>query len=183
VKLRRRLLALSLAGAVAAGCGGSGGPGASVLLNQGTAAFTRNDYTTAARLFQQAIKKAPSNPTAYYDLGAVYQAQHDKPDALTQYRRALSRDPTMVSAIFNEAIIESDTDVTLAEFLYRKAIQIQPDSPTAYFNLGLLYAQQGLKAQAGIALRKAVQLDPALRREIPTSAVADLTAPPPKSNS
>ena len=132
------------------------------------------------RLFQQAIHKDPSDAIAYYDLGSAYQAAGNNQDALKQYRLALARDPNEVSALYNEAVIYSVHDSALAEFLYRKVIQLKPDSPTALLNLGLLLAVDGAKAQAGVALRHAIKLDPTLRARIPASVLVDLTAPPPK---
>lgn len=86
----------------------------------------------------------------------------------------------MVPAIFNQAVVNSGHDVPLAVFLYRRVISLQPDSPTAYLNLGLLEAQQGQPTEAGVDLRKAIQLDESLRTRIPAGDAHDLSLPPPK---
>jgi Flp pilus assembly protein TadD len=149
------------------------------LLGAGTVAYKQGDYNAASQLFEQAIERAPTDAEARYDLGSAYQGEHRDADALVQYRKALSYDPTLVSAIFNEATIYGVHDTPLAIFLYRKVISLQPDSPTAYLNLGLLEAQDGQPAPAGVALRRAVRLDPALRARIPPSVMPDLSLPPP----
>lgn len=170
-----------------AGCGGSSTPqprpSESVLLGAGTTEFRHGDYNAASQLFQQAITRDPSSATAHYDLGTVYQAEHQVGPALREYRLALQNSPNLLPAIFNEATIESAHDVPLAVFLYREVISLQPSSPTAYLNLGLLEAQQGERALAGVDLRKAVQLDKSLRARIPRSVALDLTLPPPKTTS
>jgi tetratricopeptide (TPR) repeat protein len=176
------ILTLVLGGGSGA-CSSSHGPGANAatLIGAASAAFRQRDYNAASQLFQQAIKKDPSNATAYYDLGSVYQAQNLDQQAITSYRKALSLAPTLVPAIFNEATIYAAHDAPLAIFLYRRAIALQPDSPTAYLNLGLLEAQTDAaeQAQAGADLRKAIQLDPSLRARIPQSVLPDLSLPPP----
>ena len=43
-----------------------------------------------------------------------------------------------------------------------KRVEERPDSPRAYFNLGLAYTQQGRVDQAETAYRKALELDPDL---------------------
>jgi tetratricopeptide (TPR) repeat protein len=151
------------------------------LLGAGSAAFRQGDYNAATQLFQQAIQRDPSNATAYYDLGTVYQAEHRNSDALGQYAKALSYNPSYVSVIFNQATIYAEHNPPLAIFLYQRVISLQPHAPTAYLNLGLLEDEQGKKAQAGADLRTAVAQDPTLRSGIPAAVLPDLTLPPPKA--
>jgi tetratricopeptide (TPR) repeat protein len=182
--LATSLAGAALAGSILAGCGGPGTPSTSpadfsTLVGAGRAAFRQGDYNAASQLFEQALAKSPDDPTAHYDLGSVYQAENLDKQALTEYAKALAKDPTFVPAIYNEATIYAAHDVPLAIFLYRKVIHIQPNSPTAYLNLGLLEDQQGQHAQAGADLRQAVALDATLHNQIPPNVVADLALPPP----
>jgi Flp pilus assembly protein TadD len=150
------------------------------LLGSGQAAFQQGHDAAALQLFEQAVKNKPSDASAYYDLGAVYQAEGQDSDALQQYRAALRLDPNMVPPMFNEAVIYQARSASLAILLYRRVISLQPDSPTAFFNLGLLEAQSHADALAGVDLRQAVHLDPSLESRIPSSVAADLRLPPPK---
>ena len=154
-------------------------PSVATLLGAGTTEYRQGAYDAAAQLFQQALKKAPDDATAYFDLGSVYQAEHMDQQALQQYAMALRDDPDLSAAVYNQATIYASKNVPLAIFLYRKVISMQADSPTAYLNLGLLEAQQGQKAGAGVHLREAVKLDPVLRANIPAADAADLSLPPP----
>ncbi len=43
---------------------------------------------------------------------------------------------------------------------YRKAIEINPNTPAAYGGLGFVYAQQGNYAEAITAYQQAIALDP-----------------------
>jgi tetratricopeptide (TPR) repeat protein len=142
----------------------------------GTAALRQHDYSAAEALFAQVIARDPGQVAAYYDLGLAYQAQHDYRDALREYAKAQALNERFVPAIYNRAVLSAPADPQLAMFLYRTVISIQPDSPTAYLNLGLLEAQQNPKLhdQAEDTLARAVQLDPSLASRIPPSLRAGL---------
>lgn len=146
-------------------------------LAAGSAALRQGDYWAAEQLFLQVVKRDRRDAAAYYDLGLAYQDQHDIRDALRAYAQAQALDENFVPVIFNRAVLYSRTDPQLAMFLYRKAIALQHDSPTAYLNLGLLEASQGaqLRAQAGKDLAKAIKLDPSLASHIPGSLRAGLS--------
>jgi tetratricopeptide (TPR) repeat protein len=163
-------------------CGGSSStvPAASIAttLAAGSAALRQRDYWGAEQLFLQVIKRDPSQAAAYYDLGLAYQDRHDYRDALRAYAKAQALDRNFVPVIFNRAVLYSRTDPQLAMFLYRRAIALQHDSPTAYLNLGLLEAGQGprLHRQAEKDLAKAVRLDPSLAGRIPSPLRSGLPA-------
>jgi Tfp pilus assembly protein PilF len=146
-------------------------------LAAGSAALRQRDYWAAEQLFLQVIKHDPHNFIAYYNLGVAYQAQHDTRGALSAYAKAQALDENFVPVIFNRAVLYSRTDPQLAMFLYRKAIALQHDSPTAYLNLGLLEASQGaqLRMQAKKDLAMAIKLDPSLASHIPGSLHAGLS--------
>jgi tetratricopeptide (TPR) repeat protein len=165
---------------VACGSSSSSIPQASIAttLAAGSAALRQHDYYAAEQLFLQVIKRQPGQVSAYYDLGVAYQDQRDYRDALRMYNKAQSLDENFVPVLYNRAILYSRTDPQLAMFLYRRVISIQPDSPTAYLNLGLLEASQGraLRSQALKDLARAVKLEPSLASRIPGSLRAGLRA-------
>jgi tetratricopeptide (TPR) repeat protein len=153
------------------------------LVGSGKAAFNRGNFKASIELFEQALAKAPTDAAAYYDLGTVYQAERLDGDALHDYAKALTYDSSLVPAIYNEATIYAANDVPLAIYLYRRVIALRANSPTAYLNLGLLEATEGQQTVAAADLRRAVQLEPALRTSIPASLVPDLSIPSPPSSS
>jgi len=163
----------------ACGSGSSSLPQASIAttLAAGEAALRQHDYYAAEQLFLQVIKRQPTQVAAYYDLGIAYQDQHDYRDALRAYNRAQALDENFVPAIYNRAVLISRTDPQLAIFLYRRVIALQPDSPTAYLNLGLLEATlpPSAHAEAERDLAKAVKLEPSLEARIPRSLRAGLS--------
>jgi tetratricopeptide (TPR) repeat protein len=55
--------------------------------------YQKGLYDLAADLFQEALKKAPDNPTYHYHLGMVYQKQNNKAAARKHLQRALQLNP------------------------------------------------------------------------------------------
>lgn len=140
------------------------------LVGAGNVLLRSGNLNAAQQLFEQAIKANPANAIGYYDLGVVYQQEGQRPDALREYRLALAEDPKYVPAIYNRAVLYEVTNPPLAIFYFRTIISLQPDSPTAYLNLGLLEAQtKATLPQALVALNKAVKLDPSLLANVPLS--------------
>jgi tetratricopeptide (TPR) repeat protein len=134
-----------------------------VLLRQG-------NLNAAEQLFEQAITTQPDNAIGYYDLGVLYQQEGQRLDALREYRLALGKSSKYVPAIYNKAILYSTTNAPLAIYFYRTVIALQPNSPTAYLNLGLLEAESKTTLPAALRnLEQAVKLQPSLRTMIPAA--------------
>jgi tetratricopeptide (TPR) repeat protein len=119
-------------------------------------------------MFQRAIAKYPGDPVAHFDLGTIYQQAGDRRSALREYKLALLANSRYVPALFNTAILMAPNNAPLAIFDYRQVIQMQPRSPTAFLNVGLLENQtKGSHKQALSDLSHAVALDPSLRAQLP----------------
>jgi len=164
--------------AATAACNGasSGGKPATVdsLLGAGIAAQKDGRLDAAKQLFQQVLAKDPGNVYAHYDLGVIAQTQNDPQTALHEYGAALVANPKYVPALFNEATIWTTSDVPLAITTYRQIVQIQPQAPTAYLNLGLLEAKTGQRAAAVRDLNTALHQDPTLASGVPKSLLKDV---------
>jgi tetratricopeptide (TPR) repeat protein len=145
------------------------------LVGAGVQLLRQGNAGAAEQLFQQAIAKNPHDPVAHYDLGVAYQQTGHRANALLQYRYALAADPRYVPALFNKAVILSRRNAQLAIFYYHVVIGIQPDSPTAFLNLGLLEAAtKSSRAQALRDLAHAVKLEPSLLADVPVPLQAHL---------
>ena len=144
----------------------------------GLAALRQHNYSAAEGLLSQVTRLEPRNYAAYYDLGLAYQDQGATRPALVAYAKAQALNERFVPVIYNRAVLYSGNDPQLALFLYRRVISLQPDSPTAYLNLGLLEAVQGphLRKQAERDLARAVKLQPSLASRIPAPLRAGLAA-------
>jgi Tfp pilus assembly protein PilF len=138
------------------------------LIDAGMHLLRQGNSNAAEQLFQQAIRRDPSSSVGHYDLGVVYEQQRHPVLALRQYQLAISADPRFVSALYNGAVIIASRSPQQAISLYHRIIAIQPGSPTAFFNLGLLEAKANEDTQAVRDLREAVRLDPGLSSKVPT---------------
>ena len=173
-------VALVVAATVIVGCGGgTSSPPATVepsfaaALGAGVAALKAGNANAAQQLFAEAVARRPDDANALYDLGVAYQDEGQTHDALHSYARALRYAPDDAQIEFNRAVIYSTSDAPLAIFLYRRVIALQPDSPTAYLNLGLLESAAHMSG-APADLLKAVQLDPSLASRIPPAVRATM---------
>ena len=181
------LMLIAATGCLVAACGGGSSdaptnvplPSFATAIGAGEAALKQGNPNAAEQLFADAVKREPHNATAYFDEGVAYQQLGDAKNAEIAYVRALSLDPNYVQAEFNRAVLVTPTDPALATFLYRKVIAMQPNSPTALLNLGLLEFQQGQRSDASTDLAKAVQLQPSLAARIPASVRNGLAGTPP----
>jgi len=143
-----------------------------VLVGAGTHLLGLGNSHAAEQLFESAIAKDPRTTAAQFDLGVAYQQDGDTRDALRQYVIALRTDPEYVPALYNEATIVAARNAPLAIFYYRQVIRIQPDSPTALLNLGLLESRsRSLRPRALMDLRRAIRLDPSLRARVTTKVM------------
>ena len=104
----------------------------------------------------------------------VYEEQGQSSQALSQYQLAIRADPRFVSALYNEAVIIASRNPQQAISLYHRVIAIQPGSPSAFFNLGLLEVKANDDTQAVRDLREAVRLYPGLSSKVPTSLRAQV---------
>lgn len=150
---------------------GSGGDSkaadANTLLAAGIKAQQQGNVDAARQLFEQVLAKQASNFYAHYNLGVLDQQAKDTASALREYGAALTINPNYVPAMFNEATIFALTDPSLAITTYRRVVALQPKSPTAYLNLGLLEAAHGEVPQGIKDLNTALHQDPSLGPQVP----------------
>ena len=103
------LLAATLAGAVLAGCSSSRSDQEATALDffkRGNAAFQKEDYRHAVRMYQQAATLDPRSPIIQYNLGLAFYEAQTYGEAARAYNRALELDPNMAEAHRNLALVE-----------------------------------------------------------------------------
>jgi Tfp pilus assembly protein PilF len=137
------------------------------LVAQGLNAQSIGQTQQATQDYLAAIAKDPTNKFAHYDLGVIYQSQHDATNAAIEYNKALLIDPKYQPALFNLAVLQTSSDPQTAIGLYRRLLQINANDPNVNFNLGLVLISNGQPAEGHADLQKAIQISPSLRSRVP----------------
>lgn len=151
---------------------------AAALAGLGRVAYEREDARAAAERFRRALELQPGATSLHHQLGLAYRALGD----LDRAREHLGRnrhdpvafpDPLMIglSSFLDGASIhihrgaaamrEGDLDRALAE--YRRASELDPESPKARYNLGSVMLKKGDRDAARKHFLGAVELDPDYR--------------------
>jgi serine/threonine protein kinase/Tfp pilus assembly protein PilF len=126
------------------------------------------DIKKAIELFNQAISKDPSYALAYVGLADCYVVKSSPFSREVRLKKgtaaankALELEPTLAEAYVSlGAAKELDWDWKGAEKLYRKAIEINPNYPTAHQWLSEILVQSGRTEEGLNESRMALELDP-----------------------
>jgi predicted amidophosphoribosyltransferase len=98
----------------------------------GTAAYEREDYQEAVRLFREAAEADPQNAGYWTNLGVAHGAVGDDLQAFNAYRRAVELDPGEASAyLFMGQLYLERERYSEARESWEKLIQVAPDSEEA----------------------------------------------------
>ncbi len=118
-------------------------------------------FRDAASFTAQAVKSSPHLALAHLNRGIVLHREGDVQEAETEYRTALSLDPTQPVTQNNLGLILMNRgELSEAEVALRKEIAINPTYDKAHFNLGLVLAREGRLQETVTAWRQAVALNP-----------------------
>ena len=126
----------------------------------GIAAYRAERYAEAAQAFEVARSLQPSEPLPYRYLADLYWRQ-GRPDQAAHMVRALAE--VMSDAYFLDRLgssYEESGVPGLAMLLYREAARVDPQFPSARYNLGRLLLKQG-QVEPGMAeVQEALRLYP-----------------------
>ena len=125
-------------------------------------------FRRALEYFQQAIEKDPSYALAYVGLADSYllseflPAEERYPKAKAAALRALEIDETLGEAHASLAAIKNwyDWDWPGAEIEFRRAIELNPNYPTAYHWYGEFLANLGRFHESVALYKRALEIDP-----------------------
>ena len=82
-------------------------------------------------------------------------------EASDEYQSLLERDPNLAEAHTNLiSVYRGRKDLASAEIHARRALELEPNSPKTYLNIGLLRFTEGLYEEAAAAYGKSLELDP-----------------------
>jgi protein O-mannosyl-transferase len=146
VRVRERVLA----GSVAA---------VTLLLAIGTRARAEV-WSTPIALWEDTLRKSPNKPRAYLQLAQSYYDAGQYTRAIEMFERVRQLEPPDYNTLVNHALAyHRANQLELAVAKFQEAARKEPTAHV-YSQIGMVYAQQGKRAEAMEALAAAEKLDP-----------------------
>lgn len=142
------------------------------------AALAEGNRNQARELIDAALVINPDSVPALTLSGRLHRLQGNFEGAIAAFSRALGKEPQNPT-LLTDLAITYDTDsgsAVLAEPLYRKVVELRPNSAAARNNLGFNYLLQGRNDEALRTLSAAAGLDPQNPRILNNLATASLFA-------
>jgi tetratricopeptide (TPR) repeat protein len=102
-------------------------------LTQAEASIDKKDYAAAEPLLKTVTTRDPSNYTAWFDLGFVYNALGRSDDSIAAYRKAVAAKPEVFESNLNLGLMLARAGQSDAEQFLRAATKL---TPTANVNEG-----------------------------------------------
>lgn len=131
-------------------------------VSAGTSATPPSDPLVELERASAKVSAEPENIDALFHFGVALQGAGKPDSANSVFNSILERDPTNVKALVHNGLaLEELHRQPQAEALYRRAIDLAPNDPLPYINLGsLLYFQSKKTFEAKEAFSKAIALAP-----------------------
>lgn len=130
-------------------------------LGLGQAALAAGDYGTARTLIDEVLSVEPDSVPALTAHGRILSASGHLDEAIADFSRSLERAPDNIAALSGLAMTfdRIPERVSEAEPLYRKVLDLSPDSAAARNNLGFNFLLQGRAEEAVAILAGALAID------------------------
>ena len=134
-------------------------------LAQAEAAIEKKDYATAEPLLKKVVAAAPSNYTAWFDLGFVYNALGNTEASVAAYRKSVDAEPDVFESNLNLGLMLVRAGQPEAEQFLRAATTLKPTSQVeegrARAWLSLAHLLESTKPEEALAAyRQAATLKP-----------------------
>ncbi len=116
-------------------------------------------YDEAARVNRQIINRNPTNPNRYLEAGLMYEQLRRYDSATALYTQGLQVDSNKLDLHFRLGLVYQRTgNISLAEFHFQRAVQINPRDPRGLFGLGGFYASRNDNPRAIELLERGMKL-------------------------
>ena len=149
-------------------------PGNNNLFEEALLKDDQNDQE-AERLYQLAIQNGDGKEDALCNLGILKSEQDEKGKAIDYLTQALKLNPRHFEAHYNLANVYSDLgNLKLAQSHYEVAIEIEPEYPNSYYNLGLVLISLKKYTKAIQVINKYIDLSPETEHGIANELVKTL---------
>ena len=129
--------------------------------NLGETLFRKKLYSKAINQYKQAIAIKPEYPTAYYQLGIVFQTLNDNEKALTCYQNCIKYQPDHLDALFNANIACQKSGQYLEAIDYcQKIVQLNMYHHKAWNDMGVACHKTGQYILAEQCFEKSLIINP-----------------------
>jgi protein O-GlcNAc transferase len=137
-----------------------GHPG--VLNNLGLALEARGEAQRAEACYRQVLAAQPQHADALGNLANLLSVREAFDETVAVYEKLFTVRRDLPAAVWiRRAMAQNRTqDIAGAIDSYREVARLDPDALQVYLHLGTLYIQQRSFAEADVALRRALELDP-----------------------
>lgn len=123
------------------------------------------DYRDPVTLWEDTVRKLPSNTRAHNNLGRALEQAGRLDKALFHYQQALQSPRTVAVALYNiGAVLTKQQRQEEAIMAYHQALAVNPNYANAHFNLAELYGRLGNPTRAIFHYREAVRIAPDFAR-------------------
>jgi tetratricopeptide (TPR) repeat protein len=130
------------------------------LLAQAQDALDRNDFAAAVPLLEKIAAAKPTDALPHFELGFAYSELKKNAEAIAEYRRAISLDPTLAPAQLNLGIALLDSDPAAASESFAKAAKLLPGQTRPIYLMGEALERSGKRSQAIEQYRAALAVAP-----------------------
>jgi tetratricopeptide (TPR) repeat protein len=130
------------------------------LLAQAQDALDRKDFAAAILLLEKIAAAKPAEAMPHFELGFAYSGLNKNPEAIAEYRRAISLDPKLAPAHLNLGISLLDSDAAAAAESFRRAVDLLPGQSRPVYLLGEALERSGKRSEAIEQYRAAATLAP-----------------------
>jgi tetratricopeptide (TPR) repeat protein len=128
-----------------------------------------DSYPVAESYLQKGLELQPDSWELHFNLGLIYQSLSQAEKAVQSYTKAIALEEPRVPSIHwvqlgTAQLSAPKLGEAEAERSFRRALEIDPNSAQAHYQLGKLYLQQREFGKAEQYLEKAISFDPSLFR-------------------
>lgn len=117
------------------------------------------NYDLALEMVNKALKINPMNPSAYYLKGFIYLDSRDTATAVSSFQTAIEVDPNHYDSYIILGKIWLTENPEYAESYYNQALEIQPESIEALYNMGILLQGQERYRETYPVYNRIIELD------------------------
>jgi tetratricopeptide (TPR) repeat protein len=130
------------------------------LLAQAQAALDHNDFAAAVPLLEKIAEAKPTDALPHFELGFAYSGLKKSPEAIAEYRRAISLDPNLAPAQLNLGLALLDSDPAAASESFASAVKLLPGQPRPLYLMGQALERSGKRSEAIEQYRAALVFAP-----------------------